>query len=362
MLNQIDIQGFQSHKDTTVVLSPKTTAIVGESNNGKTAILRDIRWIVDNRPLGDKYINKSLSECNSSLIFDGIQISRRKSKSVNEYRFISNGEVETFTAFGDNPPPIISEALNLSDLNIQQQFDGYFLLTDSPNQIATYIRSITNLDEIDAVVKLLSSRIRENSSETKRVKSELSDVSYKLQQLRLIDLESLERHVKECVGLEKDVEKKNEDIESLSGLIDDLQDIEIRLVILPPETDGLLLDVEHTVSEYAVKKDVVEELSRLIDDYTDVEQQIVGFPSDIDEIIDIEQLLSSYNNICSDVVELSNAIEEFEESEQRFIENDKMLQRLRDDERELLSSLTICPHCESELTDVTKFNLLNNEI
>ena len=52
MIHSIKIQNIQSHKDTQLEFNPGINAIVGSSNNGKSAILRALYWVVYNRPLG----------------------------------------------------------------------------------------------------------------------------------------------------------------------------------------------------------------------------------------------------------------------------------------------------------------------
>ena len=52
MITKISIKNIQSHKNSTLELSPGINAIVGSSNNGKSAILRAFYWARYNRPLG----------------------------------------------------------------------------------------------------------------------------------------------------------------------------------------------------------------------------------------------------------------------------------------------------------------------
>ena len=52
MIKSIQIKNIQSHKDTSLEFSPGINAIVGSSNNGKSAVLRALYWARYNRPLG----------------------------------------------------------------------------------------------------------------------------------------------------------------------------------------------------------------------------------------------------------------------------------------------------------------------
>ena len=57
MITKIEIKNFQSHKDTMIDFDKGINSICGESDNGKTAIIRAIRWVIENRPLGTDKLN-----------------------------------------------------------------------------------------------------------------------------------------------------------------------------------------------------------------------------------------------------------------------------------------------------------------
>src|SRR5690554_5109154 len=55
MITSLEIQNFQSHKETLLEFEPGVNVIIGPSDSGKTAILRALYWLVWNRPLGDAF-------------------------------------------------------------------------------------------------------------------------------------------------------------------------------------------------------------------------------------------------------------------------------------------------------------------
>ena len=52
MIKSLKIENFQSHKDSYLEFSNGINIISGKSNNGKTAILRALNWVITNRPQG----------------------------------------------------------------------------------------------------------------------------------------------------------------------------------------------------------------------------------------------------------------------------------------------------------------------
>ena len=55
MIDKIKIQNYQSHENTELELSPGINVIIGETDRGKTSILRALNWMFSNRPLGEGF-------------------------------------------------------------------------------------------------------------------------------------------------------------------------------------------------------------------------------------------------------------------------------------------------------------------
>src|SRR5665647_764854 len=62
MIKSLEIHNVQSHKDTFLEFDPGVNVIIGSSDSGKTAILRAIKKVVFNRPLGDSFISNWAKE------------------------------------------------------------------------------------------------------------------------------------------------------------------------------------------------------------------------------------------------------------------------------------------------------------
>jgi len=55
MLKTLRGENFQSWRELLMTLSPGVNVIVGESDAGKSAIMRMLRLLITNRPSGDAY-------------------------------------------------------------------------------------------------------------------------------------------------------------------------------------------------------------------------------------------------------------------------------------------------------------------
>lgn len=55
-IKSIEIENFQSHKYSKLDFSERLNVIVGPSDNGKSAIIRALKWVLFNEPKGTDFI------------------------------------------------------------------------------------------------------------------------------------------------------------------------------------------------------------------------------------------------------------------------------------------------------------------
>ena len=128
MINKLRLSNFQAHKSSELEFCPGVNAITGESDEGKTSIIRALYWASQNKPSGGDFISdfSKRGECSSTIVVDGDEITRFKNKTKNEY--IVNGQA--FKALGKSGvPDEVRNTLQLSELNFQNQMDSPFLLS-----------------------------------------------------------------------------------------------------------------------------------------------------------------------------------------------------------------------------------------
>lgn len=162
MLEKIEISNFQSHKATKIDLVPTVNTLQGNSDCGKSAVMRAINWLLFN-PAGDYFVSdwakkgKSIvAPCSVTIEANGHVVTRKRDKDFNGY--ILDGEV--FEATRNSVPPKVAEALCLGEVNVQRQLDPPFLLSMSAGDVSRYINSLVNLTEIDRWAVAVNGRSR----------------------------------------------------------------------------------------------------------------------------------------------------------------------------------------------------------
>lgn len=164
-IEQIDLVNFQSHERTSLTLSPGVNVIVGPSDSGKTSILRALRWCLFNEPAGVEFVREGETEVSVTVRFrDGIAVTRRRTKSKNQYVLKDQeGEETVFEGFGKNVPEEVEDALGIRKvflddkkafpLNFSDQLDGPFLLQETDAYKAQAIGRMVGIDILDEAMR-----------------------------------------------------------------------------------------------------------------------------------------------------------------------------------------------------------------
>lgn len=366
MIKKLELHNFRTHENTELNFSPSVNVIVGPSDVGKSNIMRALQWVVHNRPLGKKIIRRGKDETGVQVFTEThgkeISVLRAKGKNLNVYSLDIDGQEANFTAFGDSPPEEIKEALNLSDINIQKQSEWYFLAFDSPGHVAAYIRSITKLDEIDQVVKLLASKIRIQRGEISGCQTELKDVEDELGILSKIDLDGLEKAVKKTHSLLRSNEELTRKYEELETLLSELKEIEENLIFLPDDIDQVLEKSDRLRESFQGVKDEKESLHSLLIELEEIDNQKINLPSDLRILSSSKITEQEYNNTCKDIEELGSLMESLKEVEGEIKNSTGEVMEQIKVEKDLLGYLVECPECGQKLTEEAKKNLLGEKL
>ena len=146
MIENINIQNYQSHENTDMDFDPGVNVIIGLSDTGKSAIIRALKWVFFNRPLGDAYRSKWGGDTSVTLSINNNKITRERSKKDgNVYKLNSM----VFKAMSTGVPDEIVDAVKINALNLQSQIDPHFLFSNTPGEVASHINQITGLHKID---------------------------------------------------------------------------------------------------------------------------------------------------------------------------------------------------------------------
>lgn len=227
MLERLTISDFQCHESFELELDPHTTFLVGESDVGKSALLRSLRWLCLNTPSGDAFIRDGSPFAKVELTLDdGRTITRQKGKGGNSYT-IDDGEALVSFGTGKVPEPI-SALLNVGEENFATQDAAHFWFSETPGEVSRSLNEIVNLSLIDSTLANVASELRKC-----RAEEDLIDKRYKEARTRR---DSLAWTEEASVKLEK-IDKLEESLSNLRK-----QALELRRLL--SEGDRLTRTVE----------------------------------------------------------------------------------------------------------------------
>ena len=233
MLERLRLVNFQCHSDLRIVLDPQVTTIVGSSDVGKSAVLRALRWVAENKPSGDAFVRNGESSCSVSLWLDGRKVIRRKGKATNE--MLLDGQA--FRAFGSDVPGPIADLFNVGEVNFQAQHDSPFWFSLTAGQVSRELNSVVNLDVIDRTLAGVASSLRRTRAVEEVCRDRLEETTKEIESLDWVP-EMLEDFVV-LEEMENAVWKMEALILSLQTVVEEGRDCEKRASVEIPDLSEL---------------------------------------------------------------------------------------------------------------------------
>lgn len=220
-IEKITIENFQSHKDTQIIFSDGLNVIIGASDHGKSAIIRAIKWVLYNEPRGNDYIRQGANYAKVTLkMSNGYTITRERTPSKNRYILTDKEKNSSiFEGFGSEVPyevvsahgipKIILDMDKKSCINISEQLEGPFLISESGSLRAKAIGRIAGLHILDKSIKDSATDLRRQNQTKDRLNNELEDIKNKLLDFKDLDMlgKRLEQSKNIIVKLENFINK-----------------------------------------------------------------------------------------------------------------------------------------------------------
>ena len=331
MIDKLILKNFQAHKHTEIEFGPGCNCLVGESDEGKTSIIRALYWASQNKPSGGDFISdfSKKGECSSTIVVDGNEVTRFKNKTKNEY--IVNGQA--FKALGKGGvPDEVKNILQLDELNFQNQMDSPFLLSSSSGEVARYLNDIVNLNVIDESLKKVNAKTNACNRDIENKEAEIESNTIELK-----DYAWLKQAEKELLQLENDDKvHKNAQQENkvLADLLNDADDLSEDLKKYQ-DNDTEEKEIRLLLEEYKCYKTGLDIFNDFSSDLSGIKAILVKLDAlpfnkkEIADIIALEGLIDVYqteSDLLNEWDYLLNDIEAFEKKKEVCIESIQTLE------------------------------------
>lgn len=214
VIKKIKLQNFQSHKDTEILLDKGLTVILGPTDQGKSAIVRALKWVLYNEPRGTDFITAGCKTCRVSLeMSNGAVIIRERDGSKNRYILQRDGQEQVFEGFGVNVPSEITNAHGIPKIqidtdkstivNLAEQLEPPFLLSETGGNRAKALGRLIGIHIIDAAQRFTLRDLVEAQQHHKALNMAIDELQKELTQYG--DLHIIEAKIRQQEGILKDL-------------------------------------------------------------------------------------------------------------------------------------------------------------
>lgn len=361
----LHLKNYQAYKDTIINFTQGLNIIIGESDMGKSSILRALRKLVRDIPAGKDFINKNATFTKLSLVVvDDIgqeyTIIRQITPSKNLYYL---GKQE-FGGFGREIPEEIQNILEMFlvelensekiDLHFSDQHDTPFMVARGSAGIRSKLLGrIAGLHTLDRGIVIVNKDIRAGNSTLKT---------------RSIDRDELQQKVDESIDtsnghiLYDEYKKQLQEIAEELNKLTKLQDLQKRFfkIVDDGRNERKSLDAlpEIVVDFHAIRKDI-QQLGKLRGFYSilnSIEEQIVVLPAiDFDVDIDFSEVrenirkLDKFQKFRETLGSIGSKIKLLEVAEFNID-----IEKAQKKWLATLADLKICPVCKQSVLNIEK--------
>ena len=345
-IRKIQLHNFQGHKDTEVTPAQGVTAIAGESTNGKTAVLRACNWLIFNRPSGIGFVSNWIKkdkkiigneicsvlmevECDDGSIHT---IERRRGAKENSY--ILDGLV--LEAINTDVPEQVSSLLGMSDINVQNQHDAYFLLSSTGGQVAAKLNALVHLDAADEAFKYCKKEKGAKAAEARQLEDSISKTRKELQALP--DITGVKKKIDRAKNLCTEVDELKQDLFDLDNTMR-------RMGLMRPDfskiiKESVLDEMKALINKRTQACAGVASIAGMVTELSNLKGRLGGLSRASDEDIKcLERHRNLYNKRKEAYTSCADILDKWKELLEALKRNEK--------ERALISSRLpdICPLC-----------------
>jgi len=382
-LKTLELWNFQSHEHTVLEFDPGVNIIRGTNDCGKTTVFRAVRLLAYNRPtrgVDEELIRDGASSCIvKGTMSDGSWVLREKGKDVNRYvvnsPLIRGGQIE-LNGFGVSVPVEVSLALGFGpltiaksegmELNISNQGEGAFMLSETDPEIARWMYALTSLDDIRAAIDDLSLDHKRSVQSVRMHEERVEEVGRQLAAFEGLDERSVE--LGEIETAIARVTSETETRDALQRLLDDMIRLRNQAVpvkeraqrnakVLAVLTNEGLSDLERRIVDVAELGEISRKLDQIQPQQAALARRVAvnlkiakvsldGFDERIAEVMVLSELS---DRITKAEAAYSRAAQKLELSRRRALETAEAYQAIVAEVFSDAEGRNVCPMCQTEI-------------
>ncbi len=356
MIDQMELHQFQSHSDTVIDFDSGVNVITGSSDSGKSALMRFMLWIITNRPLGDEFRSWYAAEkdtVNGGIAFsEGAYVLKERIKGKNIYDV--NGT--TLEALKSDVPDELKLITNLADYNIQTQHQPYFLLQDTPGEVARKLNELIGLDVIDTIFANLNRSIRELNRENLTLDNQINSLSTQIESLSFLDeIQAIVNKLEQEVISKEQIESESRGLHSVISSIEDLNR-QISEIEIDPSLEKDVVNLLSSIKDCQEQQKNLAVFYGIVNNLKEIDETIIAETEwlEVEEpSLEITALLSEHKTLLLNKVNLTTTLSGIFIGEKTIETEQLNLETLLSSLENLLKKAKVCPFCYTPITNET---------
>lgn len=318
-INKVELYNFQAHSKKIVDFTNGLNVVVGESNAGKTAILRAIHWCLYDKPNGSDFIKTGSKSCRVIVhLSNGFIVERKRSRTSSGSYVLTypNGDEKEFKGFSSNLPIEVLNATQMPEIkingtgykiNVAMQLDAPFLIGNSPTERLSLLGALVDADRADTAKREIGTERRRSNLE----KSQLVELkSKKEEELKKYDY--LEKMKKDLDLLEIAVEKLESDENKVSSIKDikySYKSLNDNKWLIDKRLNSIKIPEMSLIKEFNSNIDILSKVSELSNSYNvnvDKHISVSNALSYLPNTFEINTFIKLFNEKLSKLSELKS--------------------------------------------------------
>jgi hypothetical protein len=392
-IQKILLENFQAHKHTELDLDSAITLITGSSDSGKSSLVRALRWVFFNRPPKGNFMLDRKGVTRVTLTYDtGDVLIREKGPKTNQYQL--NDQV--YKALKSDVPAAVSNFHGVTFDNCQWQHPHYFLLDESPGNVAKRLNEVADLSIMDESLKTVNAMVRdadgnvnaiktnmlglkdqveslawvpdakilvdkgiglkeaydnlaENSLNVNNVLNNINNVQFKLDQYP--DFSGLPK-ISSAIEKQQQQVKLKGQVAAVRDILERIEDIRLWLSDLPDYSKDVtaLNNSVTSVESAAAIKTIRKELASCVKKIEALQESIISLPS-IDDLPNIASYETERQGLITGRSTIKGAVTTVERLQGKLKAAEIDLVNAEEDYDKLKSDLKICPVCGNKFKE-----------
>ena len=292
MIQKLKIQNFQAHKNLELELKPGINLILGDSNIGKTSIIRALQLLLTGNPKTPIYASGNPVKIEMILNNKVYSVEKTiKKDKVTKTIWNVNGQEYD----GANFKPDIG----LSEINIQSQFEPFYMLSKTPGQIGKEIQIVTGINLADEIKTELNTEINTFKTEINRLENSIKTDKKELSEYP--DLKQIRKQIRRYERIAEKRKKEENRLKEVEKLLKKYHELKQSILVSKKEIQHLE-SIKDKIEKYETESIKIREEKKKKQGIMKLIEKVIRLKNDIEKSeINIDKIKKEYQKELGDI-------------------------------------------------------------